>query len=48
MFRALLTLAWNKTVMGESCSARGLQFRMTGPAKQEFPKRIFNVEQDRP
>lgn len=40
MTRMLLTLAWNKTVAGDSCTANGLRIRMTGPAKTKPPVAI--------
>lgn len=43
MRRALLTIAWNKTVKGESCSSAGMRLRLTGPTKQKAPTEILQV-----
>jgi len=43
MKRALLTIAWNKTVKGEACSSSGMRLRLTGPAKQKAPSEILQV-----
>lgn len=43
MKRALLTIAWNKTVNGESCTSNGLRVRLTGPAKQKAPDRVLEA-----
>lgn len=43
MKRALITLAWNKTVDGEACSVQKLRLRLTGPAKQKAPTEIRRV-----
>jgi hypothetical protein len=40
LLRALVTIAWNKTVRGEPCSANALRLRMVGPAAQELPNKI--------
>lgn len=44
MLRMLLTLAWNKTVIGESCTANGLRIRLTGPGKQSLPDTVMRVD----
>lgn len=44
MTRMLLTIAWNKTVLGEKCTPSGLRLRMTGPARQEPPNEIMVAE----
>lgn len=41
MKRALLTIAWNKTIQGEPCSSAGMRLRLTGPAKQKAPNNIL-------
>lgn len=37
--RALVTLAWNKTIRGEK--AKELRLRLTGPGKQALPKKLL-------
>ena len=41
--RALLTMAWNKTVLGDSCSASGLRLRLSGANKQDAPSVIETI-----
>ena len=43
MQRALLTMAWNKTVKGEPCTAMHLRLRVTGPVKQKAPETILDA-----
>lgn len=44
MKRMLLTVAWNKTVQGESC--KGLKLRMSGPNKQSPPNKILKISEE--
>ena len=44
MKRALLTIAWNKAVAGESCTAAALRVRLSGPQKQDMPSTIEAAE----
>lgn len=43
MKRSLITIAWNKTVLGEPCTNSSLRLRLSGPGKQQAPKRILAV-----
>lgn len=45
MLRGLVTLAWNKTVSGEGCSANGLRIRVSGPKSQKYPARVLSVSE---
>lgn len=40
MVRMLTTLAWNKTVAGESCTASGIRIRASGPCPQKLPEQV--------
>lgn len=35
--RALATIAWNKTVAGDSCTSSSMRLRLTGPSPQKAP-----------
>lgn len=41
MTRWITTKAWNKTAMGETCTAAGLRIRSTGPSKDKAPDKIL-------
>jgi hypothetical protein len=43
MKRFLMTIAWNKTVKGESCTSAVLRLRTTGPTKQQPPSKILAI-----
>lgn len=44
LLRYLTTIAWNKTVLGESCTSNGLRVRLTGPAAMVPPEKILVAE----
>lgn len=41
--KALVTMAWNKTILGQECSTDGMRIRLAGPPshRQSAPKRIL-------
>lgn len=42
MLKGLITLAWNKTVLGESCSAKAFVIRSSGPGKRNYPNEVLH------
>lgn len=46
MMRALLTLAWNKTVLGEECGPNGLRIRLAGPGQQKAPAKVLEATEN--
>lgn len=43
MLRGLATIAWNKTVRGETCNASSLRLRLVGPGAQKIPGKIERI-----
>lgn len=44
--RCLATIAWNKTVRGDSCTASQMRITLTGPSKQSPPSVIYTVDEE--
>jgi hypothetical protein len=44
MKRVLITMAWNKTVRGETCTSNALRLRNTGPSRTQPPEQIEAIQ----